>query len=189
LPNGVRIFSYHHRDGAPQGIFCANGQCAQCLVLADGFPIKSCMEMIRPGMKIEPLIGLPELPSVNPEGKVEFEPIQEVEVTVLIIGGGPAGLAAAIELGSRGINCLLIDDKHRLGGKLVLQTHRFFGSVEAVYAGTRGIDLATKLEQEVRQFPSVEIWLQTTALAVFSDQKVGVLKEGKNTSWSNLKLF
>lgn len=177
--NGVRIFSYHHRDGAPQGIFCANGQCAQCLVLADGFPIKSCMEMIRPGMKIEPLIGLPELPSVNPEGKVEFEPIQEVEVTVLIIGGGPAGLAAAIELGSRGINCLLIDDKHRLGGKLVLQTHRFFGSVEAVYAGTRGIDLATKLEQEVRQFPSVEIWLQTTALAVFSDQKVGVLKEGK----------
>ncbi|NMC64938.1 MAG: FAD-dependent oxidoreductase [Acidobacteria bacterium] len=177
--NWVRIFSYHHRDGAPQGIFCANGQCAQCLVLADGFPIKSCMEMIRPGMKIEPLIGLPELPSVNPEGKVEFEPIQEVEVTVLIIGGGPAGLAAAIELGSRGINCLLIDDKHRLGGKLVLQTHRFFGSVEAVYAGTRGIDLATKLEQEVRQFPSVEIWLQTTALAVFSDQKVGVLKEGK----------
>jgi len=130
-------------------------------------------------MKIEPLIGLPELPSVNPEEKAEFEPIQEVEVTVLIIGGGPAGLAAAIELGSRGINCLLIDDKHRLGGKLVLQTHRFFGSVDAVYAGTRGIDLATRLEQEVRQFPSVEIWLQTTALAVFSDQKVGVLKEGK----------
>jgi aspartate oxidase len=50
---------------------------------------------------------------------------------------------------------------------------------DAVYAGTRGIDLATRLEQEVRQFPSVEIWLQTTALAVFSDQKVGVLKEGK----------
>jgi len=177
--NGVRIFSYHHRDGAPQGIFCANGQCAQCLVLADGFPVKSCMEMIKPGMKIEPLIGLSELPSVNPEDKIDFEPVEEVEVTVLIIGGGPAGLAAAIELGSRGINCLLIDDKHRLGGKLVLQTHRFFGSVEAVYAGTRGIDLATKLEKEVRQFSSVEIWLQTTALAVFSDQKVGVLKEGK----------
>jgi len=54
----------------------------------------------------------------------------------------------------------------------------FFGSVEAVYAGTRGIDLATKLEKEVRQYPSVEIWLQTTALAVYSDHKVGVLKEG-----------
>jgi sarcosine oxidase subunit alpha len=28
--NGVRIFGHHPKDGAPQGIFCANGQCAQC---------------------------------------------------------------------------------------------------------------------------------------------------------------
>ena len=34
--NGVRIFGHHPKDGAPQGIFCANGQCAQCLVIADG---------------------------------------------------------------------------------------------------------------------------------------------------------
>lgn len=177
--NGIRIFNYHHKDGAPQGIFCANGQCAQCLVLADGYPVKSCMELIKPGMKIEPVRGLPELPRVNPEEQVEFSPIKEVETQVLIIGGGPAGLSAAIELGSRGVDCLLVDDKHRLGGKLVLQTHRFFGSIEAVYAGTRGIDIATKLENEVRKFNSVKIWLQSTALAVFSDRKVGILKEGR----------
>lgn len=177
--NGIRIFNYHHKDGAPQGIFCANGQCAQCLVLADGFPVKSCMELIKPGMRIHPIRGLPELPRVNPEEPGRFEPIEEIEVQVLIIGGGPAGLSAAIELGSRGVGCLLVDDKHRLGGKLVLQTHRFFGSVEAVYAGTRGIDIATKLENEVRKFPSVKIWLQSTALAVFSDKKVGILKEGR----------
>ncbi len=23
--NGIRIFGHHHKDGAPQGIFCANG--------------------------------------------------------------------------------------------------------------------------------------------------------------------
>ena len=39
--NGVRIFGHHPKDGAPQGIFCANGQCAQCLVIADGKPVKS----------------------------------------------------------------------------------------------------------------------------------------------------
>ncbi|MDH7492531.1 MAG: FAD-dependent oxidoreductase [Candidatus Saccharicenans sp.] len=177
--NGIRILSYHHKDGAPQGIFCANGQCAQCLVLADGFPVKSCMELIRPGMKIQPLRGLPELPKVDPETRLEFKSIEELEVSVLIIGGGPAGLSAAIELGQRGVDCLLVDDKHRLGGKLVLQTHRFFGSVEAVYAGTRGIDIATRLEQEVRRYPQVRIWLQSTALAVFSDKKVGILKEGR----------
>ncbi len=177
--NGVRIFSYHHKDGAPQGIFCANGQCAQCLVLADGFPVKSCMELIKPGMKIEPVVGLPRLPLVDPEAPLDLKPVEEIEVSVLIIGGGPAGLSAAIELGKRGVDCLLVDDKHRLGGKLVLQTHRFFGSVEAVYAGTRGIDIATRLEKEVRQYTPVKIWLQSTALAVFSDKKVGILKENR----------
>src|SRR5450756_2782920 len=44
--NGIRTFGHHARDGSPQGIFCANGQCAQCLVLADGKPVKSCMEPV-----------------------------------------------------------------------------------------------------------------------------------------------
>jgi NADPH-dependent 2,4-dienoyl-CoA reductase/sulfur reductase-like enzyme/ferredoxin len=94
---------------------------------------------------------------------------------VLILGGGPAGLSAAIELGKRGIQTLLVDDRHRLGGKLVLQTHRFFGSAEAVYAGTRGIDIAHKLEEQVRELDSVQVWLNSVALAVFSDRKVGIL--------------
>jgi sarcosine oxidase, subunit alpha len=177
--NGVRIFGHHAKDGAPQGIFCANGQCAQCLVLVDGLPTKSCMEPARPGIRVEPVEGLPVLPPVPDGAPLALHPIRELEVPVLIVGGGPAGLSAAVELGRRGVRTLLIDDKHRLGGKLVLQTHRFFGSTEAVYAGTRGIDIATRLEDQVRALPSVEIWLRSTALAVFSDRKVGVLKDGR----------
>jgi sarcosine oxidase subunit alpha len=178
---GVRVFGHHAKDGAAQGIFCANGQCAQCLVLADGIPVKSCMELVRPGVRVEPVEGLPELPRVDARaaGLGGAKPIETVRVPVLIVGGGPAGLSAAIELGKRGIRTLVIDDKHRLGGKLVLQTHRFFGSVEAVYAGTRGIDIATRLESEVRSFPGVQIWLQSAALAVYSDKTVGVLVEGR----------
>jgi NADPH-dependent 2,4-dienoyl-CoA reductase/sulfur reductase-like enzyme/Fe-S-cluster-containing hydrogenase component 2 len=174
--HGERIFSFHHKDHAPQGIFCANGQCAQCLVLADGLPVKACMELVQPGQRLDPVDGLPVLPPVF--GAARLTPIDEISVPVLIIGGGPAGLSAAIEMGKRGVAALLIDDKHRLGGKLVLQTHRFFGSYDAVFAGTRGIDIAAKLETELRTYPSVEIWLQSTALAVFSDKKVGVLKNG-----------
>jgi len=175
--NGERVFSYHPKDRAPQGIFCANGQCAQCLVLADGLPVKACMELVRPGLKLEPVDGLPVLPPVS--SPVRLSPIEEISVPVLIIGGGPAGLSAAIEFGKRGVSALLIDDKHRLGGKLVLQTHRFFGSYNAVFAGTRGIDIAAKLENELRTYPSVRIWLQSTALAVYSDKKVGILRDGK----------
>lgn len=174
---GIRIFGHHHKDGAPQGIFCANGQCAQCMVIADGLPLKSCAELVAPGMRVEPADGLPALPEV--ESAAQQRPIREVEVPVLILGGGPSGMSAAVELGKLGVRCLLVDDKHRLGGKLVLQTHRFFGSTDAVYAGTRGINIATRLEQEVAKYPSVETWLHTTALAVFSDRKVGVLKDGK----------
>ncbi len=175
--NGVRIFGHHHKDGAPQGIFCANGQCAQCMVIADGLPMKSCAELLRPGMVVEPANGLPQLPDMtNSPGTAAIE---EIEVQVLIIGGGPAGMSAAVELGKLGAQVLLVDDKHRLGGKLVLQTHRFFGSSDAVYAGTRGINIATRLENEVRKYPSVDLWLHSTALAVFSDQKVGILKEGQ----------
>jgi NADPH-dependent 2,4-dienoyl-CoA reductase/sulfur reductase-like enzyme/Fe-S-cluster-containing hydrogenase component 2/bacterioferritin-associated ferredoxin len=178
---GVRIFGHHAKDGAAQGIFCANGQCSQCLVLADGIPVKSCMELVRAGVRVEPVEGLPELPAVDAAaaGLKSAQPIEIVRVPALIIGGGPAGLSAAIELGRRGIETLLLDDKHRLGGKLILQTHRFFGSIEAVYAGTRGIDIATRLESEVRSFPGVRIWLQSTALAVYSDKKVGVLVGGR----------
>jgi NADPH-dependent 2,4-dienoyl-CoA reductase/sulfur reductase-like enzyme/Fe-S-cluster-containing hydrogenase component 2/bacterioferritin-associated ferredoxin len=172
--NGIRIFGHHAKDGAAQGIFCANGQCAQCLVIADGKPLKSCMELVKPGMHIQPVDGTPSLP--GDDGLPEMKAIDEINVPVLIIGGGPAGLSAAIELGKNGVHTILIDDKHRLGGKLVLQTHRFFGSSSAVYAGTRGIDIATRLEKEVRTHSAVDIWLHSTALAVFSDKKVGILR-------------
>jgi sarcosine oxidase subunit alpha len=175
--NGIRIFGHHHKDGTPQGIFCANGQCAQCMVLANERPVKSCMELIKTDMHLEPADGLPTLPQISTPPLTH--PTQEIEVPVMIIGGGPAGLSAAAELGKLGIHALLVDDKNRLGGKLVLQTHRFFGSTSAVYAGTRGIDIATRLEKDLRKYSSVDIWLQSTALAVFSDHKVGILRNGE----------
>ncbi len=178
--HGIHVFGHHHRDGSPQGIFCANGQCSQCLVIADGLPVKACMTPVTPGMVVEPLEGLPVLPPVAEPPPPRA--LQTIDVPVLIIGGGPAGMSAAIQLAEYGVHVLLVDDKARLGGKLVLQTHRFFGSVDAVYAGTRGIDIATRLEDEVRRHANIEVWLSSTVLAVFSDGKVGVLRMA-NAEW------
>jgi sarcosine oxidase, subunit alpha len=175
--NGVRTFGHHPKDGAPQGIFCANGQCAQCTVVADGLPVKSCMAVVRHGMRVQPLEGLPTLPDID--GHPVTHPVETVDVECLIVGGGPAGLTAAVELGKAGVRTLVVDDKHRLGGKLVLQTHKFFGSIEACHAGTRGIDIATKLEQQLHAFENVRVWLNSTVLSVFSDRRVGVLRDGQ----------
>jgi sarcosine oxidase, subunit alpha len=175
--HGIHTFGTHKKDGAPLGIFCANGQCSQCMVLANGFPVKACMEKVTKDMRLNAIHGLPELPKDSVE--VVTSPVTEIRIPALIMGGGPAGLSAAIELGKLGIPTILVDDKHRLGGKLVLQTHRFFGSINAVYAGTRGIDIASILEAEVRKFPSITIWLNSTVLAVFNDKKVGILRNNK----------
>lgn len=176
--NGIRIFGHHPKDGSPQGIFCANGQCSQCMVMADGLPVKSCMVLVEPGMKVEPVEGHPKLPEVK-SAPICHE-IPEMEVECLVIGGGPSGLSAAIELGKAGLRTLVIDDKHRLGGKLILQTHKFFGSMADCYAGMRGIEIAQVLEREVGELDNVECWLNTTAVAVFSDQKIGLLRDGKD---------
>ncbi|MBI5543312.1 MAG: FAD-dependent oxidoreductase [Deltaproteobacteria bacterium] len=175
---GVRVFGHHAKDGAPMGIFCANGQCAQCSVIADGLSVKSCMVQVREGIKVEPLDGRAALPDPR-QGDLRFRDIETLETECLILGGGPAGLSAAIELGRAGVNVVLIDDKSALGGKLVLQTHKFFGSIDACHAGTRGMDIGQKLEEQVRSFESVKVWTETSALSVFADRKVGVLRHGR----------
>jgi len=50
------------------------------------------------------------------------------ETDIAIIGGGPAGLSAAIYAASLGAKVTLIDDGLELGGQLIKQTHKFFGS-------------------------------------------------------------
>ena len=146
-------------------------------MIVDKIPKKACMTPIEEGMIIESCKGLPELPPID--DPVEVDDIQSIETEVLIIGGGPAGLSAARVFGIEGIDVILIDDKLKLGGKLVLQTHKFFGSQKDVYAGKRGIDIADILAQEVQSYESVKIFLNSSALAIFSDRKVGVLKNAE----------
>jgi NADPH-dependent 2,4-dienoyl-CoA reductase/sulfur reductase-like enzyme/Fe-S-cluster-containing hydrogenase component 2/bacterioferritin-associated ferredoxin len=177
VANGIHIFGHHPKDNSPQGIFCANGQCSQCLVMADGLPVKSCMTPLKKDMLVESVEGLPKIPADDRLPQTTEITIKEVDV--LVIGGGPAGLSAAIELGKREVDTLIVDDKDRLGGKLVLQTHKFFGSVEDSHAGTRGFEIGKILQQELAALPSVEIWLNTTAVAVFSDKIVGVVRNNQ----------
>jgi Fe-S-cluster-containing hydrogenase component 2/bacterioferritin-associated ferredoxin/thioredoxin reductase len=66
-----------------------------------------------------------------------------------------------------------------LGGKLVLQTHKFFGSVEDSFAGTRGNDIGALLAKKVEESPTITTWTNSTAVYVFSDKKVGIVKDGK----------
>ena len=51
----------------------------------------------------------------------------DVKVELAVIGGGPAGLCAAIEAAKNGVEVLVIDENKKAGGQLFKQIHRFFG--------------------------------------------------------------
>jgi len=175
--NKIKVFGHHVKDSSPQGIFCANGQCSQCNVISNGVPVKACMTPLREGMVIESCNGLPELPANDDPVSVGDSEI--IDIDVLVIGAGPAGLSATKLLGENNLNVILVDDKDRLGGKLVLQTHKFFGSQEDVYAGKRGIHIAEILGNFVQSLSSVQVWLNSICLAVFSDGFIGILKDNE----------
>lgn len=101
--------------------------------------------------------------------------IQVKSTEILVIGGGPAGLAAAIRAGEAGAKVILVERDSFLGGQLIKQTHRFFGS-KREHAGTRGLTIAKDLKDRISELKNVEVMLSTTALGYYDDGVVTVLE-------------
>ncbi|HNR65727.1 MAG TPA: FAD-dependent oxidoreductase [Atribacterota bacterium] len=100
------------------------------------------------------------------------------EYDIIVVGGGPAGLAAATTAAKCNANILLVDDGLQLGGQLIKQTHKFFGSTEQ-FAGIRGIDIAHNFIDEISHLSNIEILTQSTATGFFEDGVLTIL-EGYN---------
>jgi len=95
-------------------------------------------------------------------------------VDVAILGAGPAGLAAAVETAGAGLETLLLDSNLRVGGQLIKQIHKFFGS-RAHRAGTRGIDIARELAHEASA-AGAELWLDSTVHTLGPDGSMEVVR-------------
>ncbi len=99
---------------------------------------------------------------------------------LVIIGGGPAGLCAAISAAKSGAKVLLIERNKYLGGQLVKQTHMFFGS-EKQYASLRGIDIPEILLSELDKYKeNVEILTDTTVVGMYEDGMITALHKEDN---------
>ena len=92
---------------------------------------------------------------------------------ILVVGGGPGGLGAAIEAARMGAKVMLVDENPKPGGQLYKQIHKFFGSREH-YAGVRGFEIADRLIEEAREL-GVDIRTHTRALGVLDRGEVAVL--------------
>ncbi|RLF86323.1 sarcosine oxidase subunit alpha, partial [Thermococci archaeon] len=123
---GVKTFQHSIEKHRPRGLFCAIGKCSSCLMKVNGIPnVRTCITLVEEGMQIERQKEKPMLPKTTKPPKWK-EP-QRIEADVVVIGGGPAGMMAAINASDAGAKVVLLDENPMLGGQLVKQTHKVFG--------------------------------------------------------------
>jgi heterotetrameric sarcosine oxidase alpha subunit len=84
---------------------------------------------------------------------------------VLIIGGGPAGLAAALAAGRSGARVILCDEDFLLGGRLNGDRHEI--------DGLSGSEWVRQIEVELRSFPEVRLLTRTTVFGTYDTGQSG----------------
>lgn len=105
-------------------------------------------------------------------------------VDFLIIGGGPAGLSAALAATKYGIETVILDDGITLGGQLTKQTHKFFGS-KVERAGTRGFVIGQQMVEELEKRKNFTSYSSTNATGIYPDGIVTALRKEKE--WLKFK--
>ncbi len=93
-------------------------------------------------------------------------------VDVAVVGGGPAGISAAVEAARAGARVILVDDQPSLGGHL-----RFDVSSHpeaARYPGMAGYEIAAHLAAEAQGTPNLEVLTDAIAFGLYEGNHLGV---------------
>lgn len=166
--SGIKTYSRSVKYHRPRGFFCGIGKCSSCLMRVDGIPhVRTCVTLVKDGMKIEYERERGEPPTIDTtEMKVEEE---KLDTDLIVVGGGPAGLSAAITAANLDVDVCLIDENPRAGGQLIKQTHKFFGSKDN-YAGVRGVEIAKILLRELKK-SNVKWMLNASVVGYYGNKK------------------
>ena len=129
-----RLTLRHTASGAARGLHCGMGACQECRVTVNGRPgQRACMTYVAEGMCVDmgadpaSLPDLPPVPSPDPSHAPSRDlppgplpdalPERILTPAVLVVGGGPAGLSAAVAAHAAGAEVLLLDERSSLGGQ------------------------------------------------------------------------
>lgn len=112
LESGGRRALRRSVSGQPRGVLCAMGICFECRVTIDGRAHRrACMEIVRDGMAV--FTREAEFRVSSLESRVE-----RLDCDVAVVGGGPAGIAAACRAVESGARTLLLDEGLVPGGQI-----------------------------------------------------------------------
>ena len=107
--------------GENRGVLCAMGSCQECRVTVDGHRgVRSCLVTVEDGMEIATERPLEK----KLRSLVQPSEVADEKATVVVIGAGPAGLAAACHAAELGEDVLVVDESPRPGGRIWAHRHR-----------------------------------------------------------------
>jgi len=110
------------RSGAERGMFCGMGVCQDCLVEIDGKPNqRACMTKVERPISVERGSERRVARPTRNGAPTTIDAVPVVEPEILVLGGGPAGLAATIAARRAGAEVTLVDERSSLGGQYYKQ--------------------------------------------------------------------
>ena len=158
--------------GAPRGLHCGMGACFDCVVTVDGqLGRRACMTKVAQGMTVTgpaPDHPAPLAPPPDAAG------LAQQPCDVLVVGGGPAGLSAAIAAAEAGAQVVLLDERAAPGG----QYAKPLAPSHATDAPDPPFRLGIALRHRAAQ-AGVRIETDAPVWAAFAPDEIGALLRGR----------
>jgi sarcosine oxidase subunit alpha len=105
------------------------------------------------------------------DSHVETE-LLHLHTSVAVVGGGPAGMSAALEASRFGLDVILVDDQAQLGGHL--QWHVLPSSGEQP-----DYEVGQRLARRVREQPGIRYFTGATAFGLYEGHLLGVAQRDR----------
>ena len=174
LANGVDVVGHGIYSGRPRGIMAAGVEDPNATV-----------QVTWPGGTSEPMLRATQVELVNGlaaarlAGQGRLEPAPHLATDgrfdkgyrhcdVLVVGGGPAGLAAAAAAGRTGARVIVVDENPEVGGTLLGTRDHLDGQPAATWVTAIAAELAT--------FPETTVMVRSTAIAYHDHQYLLVVE-------------
>ncbi len=160
LANGVRTIAHSAELGRPRGVFALGAEEPNAYVhLATEPLIRATQVDLVAGLLATGSSGKGRLPA--DADSTHYDKVH-AHCDILVVGGGPAGLAAAHAAGRTGARVMLVDDDAELGGALLSEASD---------------DWLTRVVGELTKMPEVRLLSRATAFGYYDDNCVMVAQQ------------
>ena len=154
---GIRELRRTEQLQNPRGQYCCMGTCHGCLVTVDGQPnVRACITPVQVGQQIMLQEGYGKIDLNSPEPPAGR--LVRKQMPMVIVGGGPAGLSAAIAAARAGARVLVIDENLQAGGQIYRQLPQDFKVNDAALLGADFTDGKSLLDEVHELSENIEIW-------------------------------